>query len=59
MLTMSAWMRLKAKAKELEDNHSIVGAVLFHYMGEAWEEANKDLKQNEKKLKKQMKEEKE
>ncbi len=58
MLTMSAWMRLKAKAKELEDKQSIVGAVLFHYMGEAWEEASKELKQNEKKLKKQIKEEK-
>lgn len=59
MLTMSAWMRLKAKAKELEDNHNLVGTVLFCYMGKAWTEAEKDLKEQEKKLKKQMKEEKE
>ena len=56
MLTMSAWMRLKAKAKELEDNHNLVGTVLFCYMGKAWDEASKELKQNEKKLKKQIKE---
>lgn len=59
MLTMSAWMRLKAKAKELEDNHNLVGTVLFCYMGKAWTEAEKDLKENEKKLKKQTKEAKE
>ena len=59
MLTMSAWMRLKQKAKELEDNHNLVGTVLFCYMGKAWSEAEKDLKEQEKKLKKQIKEEKE
>lgn len=58
MLTMSAWRRLKAKAKELEDNHHVLGPILLYYMGEAWTEAEKDLKQNEKKLKKQIKEEK-
>lgn len=57
MLTMSAWRRLKAKAKELEDNHHVLGPILLYYMGEAWTEASKELKQNEKKLKKQIKEE--
>ena len=59
MLTMSAWRRLKAKADELEENHHVLGPILLFYMGEAWTEAEKDLKQNEKKMKKQMKEAKE
>ena len=58
MLTMSAWRRLRAKAAELEENKHVLGPILLFYMGEAWDEANKELKQNEKKLKKQMKEEK-
>ena len=59
MLTMSAWRRLRAKAAELEENKHVLGPILLFYMGEAWDEASKELKQNEKKLKKQMKEEKE
>ena len=59
MLTISAWRRLKAKAVELEKNNQVLGAALLHYMGEAWNEASKELKENEKKLKKQMKEAKE
>ena len=59
VLTMSAWRRLYTKAKELESNNSLVGIMLLHYMREAWDEASKELKQNEKKLKKQIKEEKE
>ncbi len=57
MLTLSAWRRLETKAKELEDNHHVLGPILLYYMGEAWDEASKELKQNEKKLKKQIKEE--
>ena len=56
MLTMSAWRRLKAMAIELEDNKYVLGPILLFYMGEAWNEACKELKENEKKLKKQMKE---
>ena len=59
MLTMSAWRKLRAKAAELEENKHVLGPILLFYMGEAWDEANKELKQNEKKLKKQMKEVKE
>ena len=59
MLTMSAWRRLKTKAVELENNKHVLGPILLFYMGEAWDEANKELKENEKKLKKQMKEVKE
>ena len=57
MLTMSAWRRLKAKALQLENDHRVLGPILLYYMGEAWNEASKELKQNEKKLKKQIKEE--
>ena len=57
MLTMSAWRRLYAKAKELEANNSLVGTMLLYYMGEAWDAAEKDLKKGEKKLEKQVKKE--
>jgi len=57
MLTMSAWRRLYAKAKELESNNSLVGTMLLYYMGEAWDAAEKDLKKGEKKLEKQVKKE--
>ena len=59
MLTMSAWRRLKTKATELENNKHVLGPILLFYMGKAWDEACKELKENEKKLKKQMKEAKE
>ena len=59
MLTMSAWRRLYAKAKELEADKSLVGTMLLYYMGEAWTEAEKELKKGEKDLRKQMKEVKE
>ena len=57
MLTMSAWRRLYAKAKELESETSLVGTVLLYYMGEAWDAAEKDRKKGEKKLEKQVKKE--
>ncbi len=57
MLTMSAWRRLYAKAKELETNNNLVGTVLLYYMAESWDEAAKDLKKGEKKLEKQVKKE--
>ena len=59
MLTMSAWRRLYTRAKELEADEYVLGPIILFYMNEAWTEAAKDLKQNEKKLKKQMKEAKE
>ena len=55
MLTMAAWRKLYNKAKEHETEGSLVGTVLLYYMGEAWDEAEKDLKEAEKDLKKQIK----
>ncbi len=57
MVTMSAWRRLYAEAKELESNNNLVGTMLLYYMGEAWDEAEKDLKKGEKKLEKQVRKE--
>ena len=57
MVTMSAWRRLYAKAKELDSETNLVGTVLLYYMGEAWDEAEKDLKKGEKKLEKQVRKE--
>ena len=57
MLTMSAWRRLYAKAKELESESTLIGAVILYYMDEAWDAADKDLKKGEKKLEKQVKKE--
>ena len=59
MLTMSAWRRLRAKAVDLKDNKQVLGAIILYYMGEALDEASKELEQNEKKMKKQAKEAKE
>ena len=59
MLVMSAWRRLKTKAIELEDHKHVLGPILLYYMGEAWTEAEKDLKKGEKDLRKKMKEVKE
>ena len=56
MLTLSAWRRLKTKAKELEDNHRVLGPILLYYMDEAWHEAEKDMKDTEKEIMRKMKE---
>lgn len=56
VLTMSAWMRLKAKAVKLKKDDQPLGHILMYYMGKAWDEAKKDLKDDEKSLRKQMKE---
>ena len=57
MVTMSAWRRLYTKAKELIDDRQVLGAFLLQCMGEAWDEAEEDLKKGEKDLRKQMKKE--
>lgn len=56
ILSMSAWRRLRAKAAELKENNNVLGPILLIYMDEAWSEAEKNLKDNEKSLMKQMKE---
>ena len=53
---MSAWRRLKAKARELENNREYIGSFILYYMGKAWEEAEKDMKDSEKDLMRQMRE---
>ena len=44
ILTMSAWRRLKTKALELEDKNHVLGPILLYYMGEAWNEAKKNMR---------------
>lgn len=56
ILSMSAWRRLKAKARELENNREYIGSFILYYMGKAWEEAEKDMKDSEKDLMRQMRE---
>ena len=56
ILTMSAWRRLKTKALELEDKNHVLGPILLYYMGEAWNEAKKNMKDSEKDLMKKIRE---
>lgn len=56
VLTMSAWRRLKAEAVKLKNDDQTLGHILLYHMGKAWDEAEKDLKDSEKSLRKQMKE---
>lgn len=56
IITMSAWRRLKAKALQLENDKRVLGPILLYYMGEAWDEAAKDMKDTEKDLMRQMRE---
>ena len=56
IISMSAWRRLKAKALQLENDHRVLGPILLYYMGEAWHEAEKDMKDSEKDLMQKMKE---
>jgi len=56
IISMSAWRRLKAKALQLENDHRVLGPILLYYMGEAWHEAEKDVKDSEKDLMQEMKE---
>lgn len=56
IISMSAWRRLKAKALQLDNDQRVLGPILLYYMGEAWHEAERDLKDSEKDLIKQMRE---
>lgn len=55
ILTMAAWRRLAAMAQEFDSKDRLAGAVILYYMSMAWDEAEKDLKEAEKELKKQIK----
>lgn len=64
ILTMSAWRRLFNKAETMRRNEddkgeSLAGLFILSVMHEAWTEAQKDLKNGEKDLRKKMKEVKE
>ena len=56
IISMSAWRRLKAKALQLENDHHVLGPILLYYMGEAWHEAEKDMKDSEKDLMREFRE---
>lgn len=56
IMTMSAWRRLKAKALQLEHDRHVLGPILLYYMGEAWDEAKKDMKDTEKDIMRKMRE---
>ncbi len=56
IISMSAWRRLKAKALQLDNDQRVLGPILLYYMNEAWHEAEKDLKDSEKDLMRQMRE---
>ena len=56
IITMSAWRRLKAKAIQLENDKRVLGPILLYYMGEAWQEAEKDMKDTEKEIMRKMRE---
>lgn len=56
IISMSAWRRLKAKALQLENDKHVLGPILLYYMGEAWQEAEKDMKDTEKEIMRKMKE---
>lgn len=63
ILTMSAWKRLFNKAETMrrseENGESMAGLFILSVMYEVWTEAEKDLKDSEKDLRKKMKETKE
>lgn len=56
ILSMSAWRRLTAKALQLDNDQRVLGPILLYYMNKAWHEAERDLKDSEKDLMKQMRE---
>ena len=61
VLTMSAWRRLMINAermrKDEDPGKSTAGLFILSVMYEAWTDAEKDLKDSEKELRKQMKKE--
>ena len=60
ILTMSAWRRLKINAERMrrdeDPGKSTAGLFILSVMYEAWTDAQKDLKDSEKDLRKKMKE---
>lgn len=63
IITMSAWRRLKIRGKRMrrseDKGESMAGLYILSVMYEAWTEAQNDMKDSEKDLKKKMKEAKE
>lgn len=61
ILTMSAWRRLKINAERMrrsdDKGESMSGLFILSVMYKAWTEAENDLKDSEKGLRKKMKEE--
>ena len=61
ILTMSAWRRLKINAERMrrsdDKGESMAGLFTLSLMYKAWTEAENDLKDSEKGLRKKMKEE--
>ena len=58
IVTLSAWKRLISKAEELatSDDTKFAGLYILHKMRECMTEAERDMKDNEKTLRKKMKE---
>ncbi len=59
VISLSAWRRLKSKALQLDNDQRVLGPILLYYMNEAWQEAEKDMKDSEKDLMRKMREVKE
>ena len=61
VLTMSAWRRLKVNAERMrrsdDKGESMAGLFILSVMYKSWTEAENDLKDSEKGLRKKMKEE--
>jgi len=63
IITMSAWRRLKIRGERMrrseDKGESMAGLYILSVMYEAWTEAQNDMKDSEKDLRKKMKEAKE
>ena len=63
IVTMSAWKRLKIRGERMrrseDKGESMAGLYILSVMYEAWTEAEKDMKESQKDLRKKMKEVKE
>lgn len=63
IVTMSAWRRLKIRGETMrrseDKGESMAGLYILSVMYEAWTEAEKDMKESQKDLRKKMKEVKE
>ncbi len=58
IITVAAWRRLISKAEELaaSKDTKFAGLYILHKMRECMDEAERDMKENEEKLEKEMKE---